>query len=369
MPAPKLPSIPKGRKARRLLFLIVTVGLVAACFRNFLRSAGGCGDWPGDPHDGQARDVGRSVPDSCSAAQDLEAPYGELCETRPRSERQPWNTRKKVISLSLFMPYDRRGQPVPRPWLDGLEANVRLASLYYPEWIVRVYVLNLSEEQIEQVIAIDDKSLEVVVCPEGSALTFPVNTPKPKFTQYRSANSRYLAVDDPKVEYAMFRDLDSRPSIRELLAVNEWISSGMAVHAMHDHKAHNPPLMGGMWGAKRGAMNMTSAIMRALHAYPNVSINGIGGDDQGFLAEFIWPAVKDSAINHEIDPDRCRQHGAKVCRKFPMAEGHVNSAFVGQRIKGTQRRPNPGSGSHYQCSVACRPSQEDWYTDLSTSNL
>jgi hypothetical protein len=255
-------------------------------------------------------------------------------------------------------------------WLDGLEANVRLASLYYPEWIVRVYVLNLSEEQVDQVIAIDDKSLEVVVCPEGSALTFPVNTAKPRFMQYRSAYSRFLAIDDPKVEYAVFRDLDSRPSIRELLAVNEWISSDMDVHAMHDHTAHNPLLMGGMWGAKRGVVSVTSAIMRALHAYPNVSIAGQrGGDDQRFLAKYIWPAVKDSTLNHEINPKRCQQRGAKVCRKFPMTEGHVNSTHVGQKFGGTETRPSPGKSSHYQCSVECNPSQEDWYTGLSTSNL
>jgi hypothetical protein len=242
------------------------------------------------------------------------------------------------------MPLEERGQPVPRRWLDGIEDNVHLASRYYPEWIVRVYVLNLSEEQVEKIIAIDDKSLEVVVCPEGSALTFPVNTTKPKFRQYRSANGRYLAVDDPKVEYAMFRDLDSRPSIRELLAVNEWISSGMDVHAMHDHKGHNPPLMGGMWGAKRGAVNMTSAIMRALQAHPNVSIAGQhGGDDQGFLAEYIWPAVKDSAIDHEINPQRCRRRGAKVCRTFPMTDGSDSSMFIGQKFMGIRRK---GNSSH-----------------------
>jgi hypothetical protein len=346
----------------------------------------GHADYPDAPHDRDARsgvgsDPGIGGPEPSweaphddpgvgGAEQNFEAPYGDLCETRPRRERQTWNTRKKVISFSLFMPLEERGHTIRSHWLDGIEANVRLASLYYPEWIVRVYVLNLSEKQVKKVIAINDKSLEVVVCPEGSALTLPVHGSMSKYRQYRSASARYLAMDDPKVEYAIFRDLDSRPSIRELFAVNEWISSGMEVHTMHDHRQHHVPLMGGMWGAKRGAVNMTSELRRAFLVHPNVSIaSQHGGDDQGFLADYIWPAVKDSAIDHEIDSQRCRGRGSKVCRKFPMrGDGRDSSMFIGQKFTG-QFKARRGSSSHFDCSVACTPSGRDWFTDLSTSNL
>ena len=49
------------------------------------------------------------------------------------------------------------------------------------------------------------------------------------------------------------RDLDSRLSAREEAATQEWLHSGLAVHAMRDHPHHTQPLMGGMWGARLGA--------------------------------------------------------------------------------------------------------------------
>ena len=47
-----------------------------------------------------------------------------------------------------------------------------------------------------------------------------------------------------------FRDLDSRPSERELEAVSEFHSSRKTVHVMRDHREHRAPMLAGMWGAK-----------------------------------------------------------------------------------------------------------------------
>jgi hypothetical protein len=294
-----------------------------------------------------------------------EAPYGELCEARPRGEKQPWNNRKKVISFCLYLPFDQKGQRIPSYYLEGLVANVRLASLYYPDWVVRVYVVNLTDEQIRRVIAIDNKTLEVVNCPESSPLSLPVKGGK---RQFRSAYSRFLAIDDPTVEYVIVRDLDTRPSIRELFAVNEWISSGLGFHAMHDHRRHAMPILAGLWGAKRGAINMTSAMMRALQEYPNDAIEGYGGDDQAFLAKYVWPVVKDFTINHDVKPGRCQQHGFKVCRKFLMSNHDEKLSRVGLRFKPKGEYIGNKNG-HFTCSVDCKPSQEEWYTDPSTSNF
>ena len=46
------------------------------------------------------------------------------------------------------------------------------------------------------------------------------------------------------------RDLDSRISEREVAATQEWLQSGLAVHAMRDHPGQKHPLLGGMWGAR-----------------------------------------------------------------------------------------------------------------------
>ena len=288
-----------------------------------------------------------------------EAPYGEFCETRPRGEKQPWNMLKKVISFSMFLTDDHRkgqGEEIPEWLLGGVEANIRMAKLFYPEWIVRVYVLNLSDQQIEDVL-LKLGDLEVVKCHDDS----PLNNQQ--IDSGRKMFNRFLVVDDPTVEYSMIRDLDSRPSIRELLAVNEWIASGLGFHTMRDHPYHEIAVLGGMWGAKRGAINMTATVKRALQDQQNNSIPGSDrGDDQKFLTMYVWPIVKSTSIDHDSQPARCQKYGAKVCRLYPLTSRNDENIFVGQAFKEGTR------DTHYECRVDCKHSSEDWYTDMSTSN-
>jgi hypothetical protein len=259
------------------------------------------------------------------------APYGEFCETRPRGEKEEWNMRKKIISYSLFLPDDQKGQEIPEYLLGGLVANIRLSQLYYPEWIIRVYVLNLSDQQIQDVLRLDDKRLEVVKCHDDSPLNQLGNA--------RKMYTRFLVVDDPTVEYGMIRDLDSRLSIRELLAVNEWISSGLGFHTLRDHSAHVIAIMGCSWGAKRGTINVTATVKQALQDYPNSEVPGCCADDQNFLSKFIWNAVKDNAMDHDMDAGRCHNYGAKVCRKYPIGPRHDEKIFIGHPLKDGNVQP------------------------------
>ena len=53
------------------------------------------------------------------------------------------------------------------------------------------------------------------------------------------------------MDVAVFRDLDSLISQREIEAVTQWINSKHAFHIMRDHPNHGTvPIMAGMWGAK-----------------------------------------------------------------------------------------------------------------------
>jgi hypothetical protein len=60
---------------------------------------------------------------------------------------------------------------------------------------------------------------------------------------------RFLVASDPNIERYVIRDIDSRISRREKLAVDEWIASGKQFHVMRDHPSHsNNAMSGGMWG-------------------------------------------------------------------------------------------------------------------------
>ena len=61
---------------------------------------------------------------------------------------------------------------------------------------------------------------------------------------------RFLPVLDPTVDMMVSRDLDSRLTIREQTAVEDWLNTGLAFHVMRDNPHHGTEILGGMWGAR-----------------------------------------------------------------------------------------------------------------------
>ena len=302
-----------------------------------------------------------SVPDSkTNPATELgtnqllpDVPYGEFCETRPLGEAQSWNLHKKVIAYSLFLEQPKEG-PIPEWLWGGLVANVRARSLYYPDWVIRIYTYNLNSQQINNILELgmehqfngESGNIEVVRCHDDSRLN--------KLSNSWRMISRFLTIDDPTVAYTIVRDLDSQFSPRELLATNEWISSGLGFHAMRDHQYHTIPVMGGMFGMKRGVLGettMTSIVQRALEKYPN-RIPGCCADDQNFLTALVWPIVKSDALDHDgISVTRCQAYGSKVCRPFPLGP-RSDDFFIGRPFKqGTQN-------THWDCELQCKESND-----------
>jgi hypothetical protein len=71
------------------------------------------------------------------------------------------------------------------------------------------------------------------------------------------------------------------------------------------------------------------------------------------------PLVEGSAVDREIG--RRRKQAPGVCRKLPATDSRYTLS-PGSRSR--DRRPALGWGrrdARYECSVRCKPSQEDWY--------
>ena len=74
---------------------------------------------------------------------------------------------------------------------------------------------------------------------------------------------RFLPASEPGVARFLSRDIDSRLSAREALAVSEWERSGLPFHVMRDHPSHcHEPILGGMWGAVGGAVSDMADLLR-----------------------------------------------------------------------------------------------------------
>ena len=187
----------------------------------------------------------------------------------------------------------------------GIIENAKQAKEIYPDWKMVVYYDNTTPlETIIDLIALD------VECVNITSLGI------------YGMFWRFLAADKPDCEYAVFRDADSRLSVREKAAVDEWISSGKTLHVMRDHPGHGIPygndrlgILGGMWGIKGNVIPLTQSI---LNFKKSREMNY--GNDQTFL----------KMIYSVFENDRCTHDEFFEKKPFPIKR--ENGRFIGERM-------------------------------------
>jgi hypothetical protein len=177
-------------------------------------------------------------------------------------------TDKKIISFSL---YNSR----PKDVLNAV-INCILSPAIYPDWICRFYVDDTIPKGIHQALE-SFKHVEVVTMPrhKGSEAMF----------------WRFLPACDPTVAVMISRDADSWLSTREKACVDMWLESSCKFHIIRDHCYHSQKIMGGVWGAKRGAVPQ---MKEWIDEYVKT-----GTYDQGFLAEKVYPVVIRDTMIHK----------------------------------------------------------------------
>lgn len=198
---------------------------------------------------------------------------------------------KKIISFCLW------GSNLK--YCIGAIKNAVLAKQIYPDWICRFHCdRTVPNEIIEKLKNLDNIEL----------FTFE------NFNNWKFTTSRLLPLDDPNVDYVIFRDTDSRISLREKAAVDEWMLSGKSAHIMKDHPWHGGfPILAGMFGLKCGIIkNITDKLN-------NFQINEQYHYDQIFIYHHIYPLIKDDCIIHD-----------EFFEKKPFPVKRKNYEFVGE---------------------------------------
>jgi len=176
---------------------------------------------------------------------------------------------KKVISFSLW------GDTAK--YNSGAVKNAALSREIYPDWIPRFYVgATVPRNTLRR---LEELGAEIVEKREPG--------------DWRGMFWRFEAASDPDVEAMISRDCDSRLSLREAAAVEEWMGSRFQFHIMRDHPAHCASILGGMWGVKAPLLRDMSSLIGAF----------AGGDfwqvDQDFLREVIFSRVRQTALIHD----------------------------------------------------------------------
>lgn len=187
----------------------------------------------------------------------------------------------------------------------GAVRNAELCKTIYPDWKMVVYYNNsVPSETIHKL-----SELDVITIDMSSSNLYGMFW-------------RFLATSLPDSEYSVFRDCDSRITLREKMAVDEWINSGKSLHVMRDHPYHRIPygndrlgILGGMWGIKSDSVKLNEMINQF-----SKSTEHNYGNDQTFLRNVYFLFENDRTTHDEFFENN----------PFPIKR--ENGRFVGERI-------------------------------------
>lgn len=211
-------------------------------------------------------------------------------------------------------------------YLAGMLRNAQLAREHYPGWKVICWCGPEVPKNVKETLVrlrVDVRGPDEAI---GNQMFW-----------------RFLVADDPQVERYLVRDCDSRLGPRERGAVDAWIESGTAFHVMSDHPYHWPPVGGGLWSAKRGAVigNMKDLVIKSGLAREPYTRSKSYNLDQIFLKRFILPMGR--VLRH----DSCCRSIYPFAKEFPGGRCFGDNRFVGE-IFDENDKPHPW---HWQVRV------------------
>lgn len=197
---------------------------------------------------------------------------------------------KKVLSFCLWGDGEK--------YKAGLKENIKLKELFYPEWEFWLYV---PEHYNLDFIQGDIQKIHVKRVDDKECFFFSIY--------------RFLPPIDSSVDVFQVRDLDSRLTLRERLAVDEWLYTGKNLHIMRDHPHHTFVLNAGMWGARSNKLREIDKLIKRMH---RVETNFF--IDSEFLKYDLYPLFDhdDIFIHDEFFDDG---HSFPITRK--------NNDFIG----------------------------------------
>lgn len=178
----------------------------------------------------------------------------------------------KVISFSLW-------GDNPKYYVGALK-NAELAKMIYPDWECRFYVPDM-----------DTVCGGILLSAVHSLMGQPHCKVIPCIGKgdWRGMFWRFEAAAEADVMIS--RDCDSRLSLREKAAVDEWLASDKTFHIMRDHPWHGSKILGGMWGVK-GPNQMVIDLMAQWPQEDRYQT------DQDFLSTMIYPIASRDAMIH-----------------------------------------------------------------------
>lgn len=263
-------------------------------------------------HHDVARAAGRSSLDLKDAAVRRSSPLWEIPHGPP-SRFDPTRPDRNVIAFSLWGAEPR--------YIDTALRNAEIARDIFPSWRCRFHCDTTVPEAVRERLAGVGATvvMEAVPAVRHAALFW-----------------RFKAADDPAVDHFLVRDADALLTVRDRVAVDDWLASDLPFHAMRDWWSHTDLLLAGMWG---GCGRLLEAIADRVDDYlsrPEVPHRAL---DQGFLGLMVWPSIRGRCLIHDD------LFGSLGARPFPPLGRLPPGEHVGMnvsargRARGIRARP------------------------------
>lgn len=211
-------------------------------------------------------------------------------------------SKKRVIAFSLWGDKE--------DYINGAVRNLLLACDLYPDWEIWIYHDS----------SVPKNTLELL-----SRLGATLLSQADQQSEKHKLCWRFQVADHPEVGYFLVRDIDSVFSLRERLAVQEWLDSEQWFHTINDWWTHTDLMLAGLWG---GVAAVLPNVRQAVIDYTPAALS-TPHIDQWFLRDKIWPYVKQSCLIH----DRCyRQEEARpLPGPPPLGNQHIGSCEFKQQ--------------------------------------
>ena len=192
-------------------------------------------------------------------------------------------------------------------YAEGAFTNAELVPIIYgKDWTVRIYVANdVPESTILKLLSLN-------------AQVYIMNTDS-KSAGSVGAFWRLLPMGE-KNTIMLSRDLDSRVSYREFLAVKKWLTSDMSFHRMYDSNmdAFNKftwrgtpckvPFYAGMFGAK--SQNSRSIVPNIQNLINKWNYKFMYGGEELFLAKIILNIARKKGVFTHIMKGHSKEQGS-----------------------------------------------------------
>lgn len=217
---------------------------------------------------------------------------------------------KQVVSFSLFGFLSK--------YCEMAVLNAVMMPKVYPDWEMWVYV--------------DDTVPELTLkrlADHGAVIKRLTPAQETTLGGLPGTLWRFLALDEPEVARAIFRDADSLISECEAVLVADWVTGGQPFHQIRDAGTHTEVMLAGLWGAQAGVLPNMLSLMRTFKQKPLKSIHFA---DQYFLREQIWPYARQNIMQHDS------QFGFPPCVSFPQEAEALRAPdyHIGKNESGTE---------------------------------